>query len=420
MEGQKKEKEEEGTAHMSVMSGRLTTGEGESARAAERVPTSARCLDGGCAGTDAAARAAFEEGVAAVVGELVPHLRGAARADLVLEYFKQGITNKLVCVAPRAAPDDDARKCLVRVFGSRTEFVIDRAHELVVLTEHPMAPRLYGRFANGYVVQYSAGHTLALAEARDAHVGALVAQAVRRLHAHGVRGVSHAPGLHATMRLWLGNLRPRIFADAGAADKQALFDAAGGWAALAREVAWHERGTARLRALPAPCLCHNDLLLGNILYDPPPRDTVTLIDFEYCAYGYAPHDIANHFCEWAGFECAWDRYPTAAQQARWLRAYLGAAATDAAVAHWLRMVRWFELSSHLFWGIWAFLQGALSTIDFPYVPYAHARLTRYYVRKQELLNEWGEQEGAEGTEEGADGAEGGANQEQSILPSPKL
>lgn len=407
---EKKEVKDEGTAHMRVMSGRLTTGAAESEAAAARVPTSALCLDGGCAATDAAARAAFERGVANVVRELVPHFRDVAphsTADLVLEYFKQGITNKLVCVAPRSAPDDDARKCLVRVFGSRTEFVIDRAHELLVLTEHPMAPRLYGRFANGYVVQYSPGHTLSLAEAQDAHIGALVARAARQLHAHGVRGVSHEPRLYATMRLWLGNLRPRIFADAGAAAKQALLDAVGGCAALAREVAWHEAGTARLRGLPAPCLCHNDLLLGNILYDPPPRDAVTLIDFEYCAYGYAPHDIANHFCEWAGFECAWDRYPCPAQQAAWLRAYLGADATDAAVAHWLRLVRWFELASHLFWGIWAFLQGALSTIDFPYVPYAHARLTRYYARKHELLADPSAGLGLE-------------IDEQNVLPSPKL
>ena len=379
---------------MSVMSGKLTTDEGDGEEsAAEKVPTSTMCLDGGCSGTDAAGQAAFEQGVAALVSELVPRFRGVRLEDLSIEYLKQGITNKLVCVTPRDKneeskkedEDEEERKVLVRVFGSRTEFVIDRAHELRVLTEHPMAPRLYGRFGNGYVVAYRAGHTLSLAEARDAHVGALVARAVRRLHAHGVRGVSRAPGLHATMELWLANLRPRIFAEAGAPAKQALFDAAGGWAALAREVAWHARGTARLAGLPAPCLCHNDLLLGNILYAPPPRDRVALIDFEYCAYGYAPHDIANHFCEWAGFDCAWERYPDAAQQARWLRAYLGTGASDADVAHWLRLVRWFELSSHLFWGIWAFLQGALSTIDFPYVPYAHARLTRYYQRKHQLL-----------------------------------
>ena len=377
---------EPATAHMSVVSGRLTRGNSVDEGA---VRTSALCLDSNSQPEDAEATAAFERSVADVVRELVPHFHDIAphtTDDLALQYFKQGITNKLVCVAPRSAPDDDSKKCLVRVFGSKTEFVIDRAHEMIVLTEHPMAPRVYGRFANGYVVEYSPGHTVTLAELQQPHISALVARATRQLHSYPMRGVSHEPSLYTTMRVWLGNLSPHILADMGAADTQALLDDVGGWEALSREVDWHESQIAALHGLPEPCLCHNDLLLGNILYDSA-RDKVTFIDFEYCSYSHAAHDIANHFCEWAGFGCAWEQYPTIEQQAHWLREYLGPErATDKEVAHWLHMVRWFELSSHLFWGIWAFLQGALSTIDFPYVPYANKRLHRYYERKKLLLS----------------------------------
>lgn len=86
--------------------------------------------------------------------------------------------------------------------------------------------------------------------------------------------------------------------------------------------------------------CHNDLLSGNILHVPATATTnnnpntnnnststsdattnnttgevpsespqVTLIDFEYGSLNYRAFDIANHFCESAGFECDWRQFP---------------------------------------------------------------------------------------------------------------
>lgn len=46
-------------------------------------------------------------------------------------------------------------------------------------------------------------------------------------------------------------------------------------------------------------LAHNDLLLGNILYNPK-RESVVFIDYEYTAFNYQAFDIANHFAEFAG------------------------------------------------------------------------------------------------------------------------
>ena len=45
--------------------------------------------------------------------------------------------------------------------------------------------------------------------------------------------------------------------------------------------------------------CHNDLLLGNILYDEI-EHSIEFIDFEYAGANYQSYDIANHFCEFAG------------------------------------------------------------------------------------------------------------------------
>lgn len=56
----------------------------------------------------------------------------------------------------------------------------------------------------------------------------------------------------------------------------------------------------RLTQLNSPTVfCHNDLLLGNVIYSAD-RDQVTFIDYEYAAYNHQAFDIGNHFTEFAG------------------------------------------------------------------------------------------------------------------------
>lgn len=46
-------------------------------------------------------------------------------------------------------------------------------------------------------------------------------------------------------------------------------------------------------------LCHNDLLVYNVLYDED-SDQVNFIDYEYTGVNYQLFDVANHFNEYAG------------------------------------------------------------------------------------------------------------------------
>lgn len=43
------------------------------------------------------------------------------------------------------------------------------------------------------------------------------------------------------------------------------------------------------------CLCHNDLLSGNILRSEHRKEVMHLIDYEYAAYNHRAFDLANHF-----------------------------------------------------------------------------------------------------------------------------
>jgi hypothetical protein len=50
--------------------------------------------------------------------------------------------------------------------------------------------------------------------------------------------------------------------------------------------------------------------------------TMQFIDFEYGSYNYRGYDFANNWCEYAGFEGDYSRYPDEKQQALFVTNYL--------------------------------------------------------------------------------------------------
>ncbi|KAK8751214.1 hypothetical protein OTU49_013478, partial [Cherax quadricarinatus] len=151
---------------------------------------------------------------------------------------------------------------------------------------------------------------------------------------------------------------------------------------------------AHLVPLACPVVfCHNDLVMRNIIWD---ADTAsaTFIDYEYAGPNYQPFDIANHFNEYSGMEKPdFSLYPSVAVQRAWLRSYLAQycsipeeEVSSHLVEVWRGWVTKFTLASHLFWGVWAFLQACHSSIDFDYIEYGIARLTEYNSRKQAVFD----------------------------------
>lgn len=113
-----------------------------------------------------------------------------------------------------------------------------------------------------------------------------------------------------------------------------------------------------------------------------PLDEVSFIDFEYGGNNYRGFDIGNHFCEYAGFECDYSRYPDKAHQMKWLKVYLTSygGGSDPSLDELERLyleVNIFALCSHFYWGLWALVQAHVSDIDFDYIGYAIHRFTLY-------------------------------------------
>lgn len=192
---------------------------------------------------------------------------------------------------------------------------------------------------------------------------------------------------------------------------------------------------AAVRFANGVVLCHNDLLSGNVLemtrpaapaavpvgsgassllsLPPPPSPPLCVIDYEYAAYNFRAYDIANHFCEHAGFEFDLSRYPKPDVQAHFFDAYIAAAATAAATAvagsepagdiaaalsahrhpcfraALYCRVNQYALASDLWWGIWAIIQAKHSPIDFDFMSYALVRLTAYSTHKAQFFSSSG-------------------------------
>jgi len=119
-------------------------------------------------------------------------------------------------------------------------------------------------------------------------------------------------------------------------------------------------------------LCHNDLLLENIIYN---NDTKVLsfIDLEYAGQNYIYFDIANFFCEMCGMDCDMSLFPKKHYRYKFYSSY------DPTIKNYEEFdnnVIKFVKYSHLLWGLWG-LNCSLTGIDevnFDYSNYSKLRL----------------------------------------------
>ena len=226
---------------------------------------------------------------------------------------------------------------------------------------------------------------------------------------------------------------------------------------LYNEVIWLQRyveGNFSTANCPVT-FCHNDINPGNILLlvddtttssdtttttttttiAPPVfnRETVCIIDYEYCDINYSMYDVANYICEYAGGNDNgipnYDLLPSNDYQISFLHEYIrtrneltttthtthdgGMSGDDdycEEVAQLLEQVEVFQMASCLLWGVWGILQSTTQIIDdsktaftfdenlqsrlngeadvdiFDYLRYGKNRLARYRYLKQQTTS----------------------------------
>lgn len=339
--------------------------------------------------------------------EILKHIRPSWNQDAIkFKFFTDGITNKLVGCFNIDNSKDDATKndskendltsiptsnvVLVRVFGNKTELLIDRkaeARNIKMLHKYGFAPSLYAVFNNGLAYEYVPGVTLTPETIMKPKVWNLIARRMAEMHKVNYDDMGkREPMLWSKTNQFL-DLLPDVFGDPNKLKRlentfisvQHLRDE---FTALYKQ----------LESLKSPVVfSHNDLLLGNVIYSES-QNKVTFIDYEYADCNFQAFDIGNHFTEFAGIdEVDYSRYPKKDYQMKWLRAYLETYLETTTVNQddinrLYVQVNQFALSSHFLWSVWSLIQSHHSNIDFDFVTFAEIRYNEYLAKRDMFLS----------------------------------
>ncbi|PVV02425.1 hypothetical protein BB560_003123 [Smittium megazygosporum] len=300
--------------------------------------------------------------------------------DIELTQLTEGITNLLVLCRNKKLDIG----VLIREYGKKSEYIIDRQRELfntMELAKYGLAQKIYCKFNNGIVYGYTEGSTVSPKVMCEEPMISFIPKALSMWHKAPIAG-DKVPSLFIILRNWVANI-PDTYEDPAKAE---AFKANFSKEQILNEIDFMESEVNKI--MPPVAFCHNDLLSGNILLNKN-KDGVFLIDYEYGSYNYRGYDIANHFCEFAGFECDYSRYPDTEKQRKWLRKYLSylheveeSKVDEKEIEDLLYEVSIFENASSLYWGIWSLIQANYSEIDFDYMSYAKLRFSRYYYTKK--------------------------------------
>ncbi|KAK2874886.1 hypothetical protein Q8A67_022039 [Cirrhinus molitorella] len=323
--------------------------------------------------------------------KLIKELRPGWDPNLIrTKFFTDGTTNKLVgCYVEDCLED----VVLVRVYGNKTELIVDRDNELrsfQVLHANGCAPRLYCTFQNGICYEFMEGRALDTQDVRDPVLLRLIAREMARIHAiHAHNGCIPKPNLWIKMRKYFSLVATEFTDQASNARIQQEVPSQ---EVLEQEMMWMKE---HLSQLGSPVvLCHNDLLCKNIIHNAK-EGHVRCIDYEYSSYNYQAFDIGNHFNEFAGMsEPDYNLYPSREMQLDWLHTYLqayklftkkGEEVSQRELETLYVQVNKFALASHFFWGFWALIQAKYSTIEFDFLGYAVLRFNQYFKTKPAVL-----------------------------------
>lgn len=251
----------------------------------------------------------------------------------------------------------------------------------MALQEDGLAPPLHCRFINGFVYGYVPGIPLKSAQLSSEKLFPLIARKISLWHHVDCVPGDPVPRLFKTLRKWFKNI-PKEYTNP---EVESKFHSSIDLAYLQSELAALE---CHVKSLNCPVtFCHNDLLAPNIIYNPEKSD-VTFIDYEYGSFNYRSFDIANHFCEYGGFECDYSLYPDENFQREWIKSYLMASDedfSDESISIILKEVEIFTLAALFYWGLWALVQAEISDIHFDYMEYAILRFNEFK-RRRSLLN----------------------------------
>uniref|UniRef100_K3WNK0 Choline kinase N-terminal domain-containing protein n=1 Tax=Globisporangium ultimum (strain ATCC 200006 / CBS 805.95 / DAOM BR144) TaxID=431595 RepID=K3WNK0_GLOUD len=313
------------------------------------------------------------------LAECTPGWKDVKPDDIDVKHLSGAMTNLILSVSK---PSGENADLLIRIYGEGTDSFFVRSEEtrlFQLLSSKNIGIELLGQFSNGRVERLIDGTTLTSKQMRQPEVLKAIARKMRVFH-HIDIDIDHTPRYMSEIHRLLEIARKKCTGP--------RFDGIVDFDEFVKDVKELEH---ILDQVPSPVvLSHNDLQYGNIMKT---DNDVVLIDFEYTSYNPRGYDLGNHFCEWAydyhktinPHLGDFSKYPTAEQQREFCRAYLSGehgdvAYTEEDVEVLRKEANSYSLASHLFWGLWGFIQAVQSEIDFDFLAYAKCRYDAFKSR----------------------------------------
>ncbi|EEC84637.1 hypothetical protein OsI_31512 [Oryza sativa Indica Group] len=299
-------------------------------------------------------RICFWDFVSGICKELVRGWSSLDSSRFSIETVSGGITNMLLKVS---AEDGKGNKSsvTVRLYGPNTDLVIDRKRELQAIPHLSAAgfgAQLLGTFENGMVQSFIYARTLTPSDMKEPRIAAEIAKEIRRFHQVDIPG-SKEPQLWDDIFKFMKKASILEFEDK---EKQKRYE------------------TISFRKI-------QDEVKELKLY---------FIDFEYGSYSYRGYDIANHFNEYAGYDCDYSLYPDKNSQYHFFRNYLQPDRPSEVQLQDLDALyvetNTYRLASHIYWALWALIQAKVSPIDFDYLGYFFLRYDEYKKQRESCLS----------------------------------
>ncbi|KAF2215061.1 hypothetical protein CERZMDRAFT_105387 [Cercospora zeae-maydis SCOH1-5] len=338
--------------------------------------------------------------------------------------FTDGITNTLMKAVKRRPGmtelEIDRNAILMRAYGKGTDVIIDRERELRahnLLANLGLAPPLLARFDNGLMYAFIPGHVCSHRDLAKPEISRQVAKMLGQWHSLPIGAITSTPILDrepnaqehlapvngnstrpypntwATMRQWIEALPKSTDEER---ERIKMIDT---------ELEWLEPKLGNTSFDGREFVfAHHDLLCGNVIVDihsDAKEKPVSFIDYEYATPGPAAFDIANHFAEWAGYDCDHACVPNKSQRREFIQHYVASYRYHAIpegdatieidfqkdIDTLMVQVDLFRGLPGFYWGIWALIQANISQIDFDYVKYAEGRFKEYWSWKEEVTGE---------------------------------
>lgn len=347
--------------------------------------------------------------------------------------FTAGVMNTLLKVTKRVPgasdEENDRESILLRAYGADSDILVDRDMEAAthaLLSQRGLAAPLLARFDNGLLYKYQPGRICTAEDLGKEDIWRAVAARLGEWHARlplptpkkhsfeetgaerpnsnrveatqakSIGSRFPSPNIWSVMQQWVHALPART--EAEKTHRGVLQNE------LQRsfEELDHDHGLGYSGFI----LGHCDLLSANVIV--PPEDQagphgsrswgkslmgrVSFIDYEYAVPCPAAFDIANHFSEWAGYQCNYSLLPTEATRRSFVREYLQSysqyaplesSTIDARLEDLLVDIDRYRGIPGFYWGCQGLIQAVISDNDFDWSSYAALRMAEYWAWRGE-------------------------------------